>query len=79
MKPAFQICLPCLPRQWYCVQIHYRVLVWTPCLMHRCVYLTVHITKLQLQNLSIYHILHVSIGTLATENLWCLHCLWPLR
>jgi hypothetical protein len=25
------------------------VLVWTPCLMHRCVDLTVHITKLQLQ------------------------------
>jgi hypothetical protein len=25
------------------------VLVWTPCLMHRCVYLTVHITKLQVQ------------------------------
>ncbi len=23
--------------------------VWTPCLMHRCVYLRVHITKLQLQ------------------------------
>jgi hypothetical protein len=27
----------------------YIKLVWTPCLMHRCVYLTVHITKLQLQ------------------------------
>ncbi len=25
------------------------ILVWTPCLMHRCVYLTVHITKLHLQ------------------------------
>jgi hypothetical protein len=24
-------------------------IVWTPCLMHRCVYLMVHITKLQLQ------------------------------
>jgi len=38
-----------------------------------CVYLTVHITKLQLQttfqNLSIYHISHVVIGTLTTENL----------
>jgi hypothetical protein len=38
-----------------------------------CVYLTVHITKLQLQttfqNHSIYHIPHVSIGTLVAENL----------
>ncbi len=25
------------------------ILVWTPCLMHRCVYLMIHITKLQLQ------------------------------
>jgi hypothetical protein len=32
------ICWACLlPRQGYCVQIHYRVLVWTPCIMHRCV------------------------------------------
>ncbi len=42
--------------------------------MHRCVYLTVHITKLQLQTtfpkpLYIYHIVHVFMGTLATENL----------
>jgi hypothetical protein len=43
---------------------------------HVCVYLTVHITKLQnhnyklhFQNLSIYHIPHVFIRTLATENL----------
>jgi hypothetical protein len=39
-----------------------------------CVYLMVHITKLQLQttffqNLSIYHIPHVFIGTLATKSL----------
>jgi hypothetical protein len=38
-----------------------------------CVYLTVHITKLQLQttfpNLSIYHLSHVFIETLAAENL----------
>ncbi len=39
-----------------------------------CVYLTVHITKLQLQTtfpkpLYISHISHVSIGTLAAENL----------
>jgi hypothetical protein len=48
-------------------------LVWTPCLMHRCVYFTVHIQnynyKLHFQNLSIYHISHVSIWTLAAENL----------
>ncbi len=42
--------------------------------MHRCVYLTIHITKLHLQTtfpkpLYIYHISHVSIGTLAIENL----------
>ncbi len=41
--------------------------------MHRCVYLTVHIKnynyKLLFQNLSICHILHVFIGTLAAENL----------
>ncbi len=42
--------------------------------MHMCVYLTVHITKLQLQttffqNLSIYHIPHVFMRTLVAENL----------
>jgi hypothetical protein len=39
--------------------------------MHMRVYLTVDITKLQLhfQNLSIYHISHVFIWTLAAENL----------
>jgi len=44
-----------------------------------CVYLTVHIIKLQyklhFQNLFIYNIPHVSIGTLATENLdVCIAC-----
>jgi hypothetical protein len=47
-----------------------------------CVYLMVHITKLQnynyklhFQNLSIYHILHVFIGTMAAENLdVCIAC-----
>jgi hypothetical protein len=38
-----------------------------------CVYLMVHIQnynyKLHFQNLSIYHIPHVSMGTLAAENL----------
>jgi hypothetical protein len=49
-------------------------LVWTTCLMHRCVCIWRNILqnydyKLHFQNLSIYHIPHVSIGTLATENL----------
>jgi len=42
--------------------------------MHRCVYIWRYILqnyyyKLHFQNLFIYDILHVSIGTLATENL----------
>jgi len=46
---------------------------------HVCVYLTVHIIKLQLQttfqNLFIYDILHVLIGTLVVENLdVCIAC-----
>jgi hypothetical protein len=50
------------------------ILVWTPCLMHRCVCIWRYILqnynyKLHFQNLSIYHIPHVSIGTLAAENL----------
>jgi hypothetical protein len=49
-------------------------LVWTLCLMHRCVCIWWYILqnysyKLHFQNLSIYHIPHVSIGTLANENL----------
>jgi hypothetical protein len=53
---------------------HVLLLAWTPCLMHRCVYIWWYILqnynyKLHFQNLSIYHILHVFIGTLATENL----------
>jgi hypothetical protein len=49
-------------------------LVWTPCLMHRCVCIRQYILqnynyKLHFQNLFIYDILHVSIGTLAAENL----------
>jgi hypothetical protein len=47
--------------------------VWTLCLMHRCVWIWRYILqnynyKLHFQNLSIYHILHVSIVTLAIEN-----------
>jgi hypothetical protein len=46
------------------------VLVWTPCLMHRGVCIWRYILqnynyKLHFQNLSTYHIPHVSIGTLA--------------
>jgi len=61
----------------------YSVLVWTPCLMHRCVCIWRYILqnynyKLHFQNLCIYHILHVFIGTLAAENLdVCTACdLW---
>jgi hypothetical protein len=56
------------------------VLVWTPCLMHRCVCIWQYILqnynyKLHFQNLSIYHILHVFIRTLAAENLdVCIAC-----
>jgi hypothetical protein len=55
-------------------------LVWTPCLMHRCVCIWRYILqnynyKLHFQNLSIYHIPHVSIGTLAAENFdVCIAC-----
>jgi hypothetical protein len=58
-------------------------LAWTPCLMHRCVYLTVHITKLQLQTtfpkpLYIPHsaCIHWDPGC---WKFWCLHCLWLVR
>ncbi len=50
------------------------ILVWTPCLMHRCVCIWWYILqnynyKLCFQNLFIYNIPHISIGTLAAENL----------
>jgi hypothetical protein len=50
------------------------LLVWTPFLMHMCVCIWWYVLqnynyKLHFQNLSIYHIPHVSIGTLAVENL----------
>ncbi len=50
------------------------ILVWTKCLMHRCVciwwyILQIYNYKLHFQNLSIYHISHVFIGTPAAENL----------
>jgi hypothetical protein len=53
---------------------YYYKLVWTSCLMHRCVCIWRYILqnynyKLHFQNLSIYHIPHVFIGTLATKNL----------
>jgi hypothetical protein len=49
-------------------------LIWTPCLMPRCVCIWQYILqnynyKLHFQNLSIYRIPHVFIGTLAVENL----------
>ncbi len=52
----------------------YNLLVWTPFLMHMCVCIWWYILqnynyKLHFQNLSIYHIPHVSIETLAAENL----------
>ncbi len=34
---------------YHCWTVVIHVLVWTSCLMHRCVHVTVHITKLQLQ------------------------------
>jgi hypothetical protein len=54
--------------------VSWYLLDWTPCLMHRCVCIWRYILqnykyKLHFQNLSTYHILHVSIGTLAAENL----------
>ncbi len=53
---------------------HIIILVWTPCLMHRCVCIWRYILqnynyKLHFQNLFIYDISHVSIGILAAENL----------
>jgi len=52
----------------------YVMLVWTSCLMHRCVCIWQYILqnyyyKLHFQNLFIYDIPHVSIGTLTAENL----------
>jgi hypothetical protein len=58
-------------------------LVWTLCLMHRCVCIWQYILqnynyKQHFQNLSTYHIWHVSIETLAAEILdVCTACdLW---
>jgi hypothetical protein len=50
------------------------LLVWTLCLMHRCVCIWRYILqnynyKVHFQNLSTYHIPHVSMGTPAAENL----------
>jgi len=69
---------------WFFDQpLQYIRLVWTPCLMHRCVCIWWYILhnynyKLHFQNLFIYDIPHVSIGTLAAENLdVCIACdLW---
>jgi hypothetical protein len=59
---------------------HKGLLVWTSCLMHKCVCIWRYILqnynyKLHFQNLSIYHIPHVFIGTLTVENLdVCITC-----
>jgi hypothetical protein len=45
--------------------LFYSLLVWTPCLMHRCVCIWRYI----LQNYNYKLHFHVSIGTLAAENL----------
>ncbi len=60
----------------------YNILVWTPCLMHKCVYLMVHITKLQLKT-TLSKPLHMSHSACVHWDLghwksWCLHCLWPM-
>ncbi len=62
------------------------LLVWTPCLMHMCVCIWRYILqnynyKPHFQNLSINHIPHASIGTLAAENLdVCIVCdLWNIN
>jgi hypothetical protein len=64
-------------------QLPYMRLVWTPCLMHRCVYLTIHITNLQLQT-TFSKPLYVSHSACIHRypgrwKSWCLHCLWPVR
>ncbi len=70
-------------KKWAQEPLFYKILVWTLCLMHRCVCIWRYILqnynyKLHFQNLSTYHIPHVSIGTLAAENLdVCTACdLW---
>jgi len=44
--------------------------------MHRCVYLTIHITKLQLQT-TFSKPLYIPHFTGCWKS-WCLHCLWPV-
>jgi hypothetical protein len=61
---------------------HYIRLVWTLCLMHRCVYLTIHITKLQLQTtfpkpLYIWHFAYIHQDPGHWKS-WCLHNLFLL-
>jgi hypothetical protein len=58
----------------------YKTLVWTPCLMHKCVCIWWYILqnynyKLHFQNLFVYHIPHGFIGTLVVESLdVCIAC-----
>jgi len=67
-----------ISKSWRCL-----MLIWTPCLMHRCVCIWRYILqnynyKLHFQNHFIYHISHVFIRTLAVKNLdVCTTCdLW---
>jgi hypothetical protein len=57
----------------------FTILVWTPCLMHRCVCIWRYILqnynyKLHFQNLSIYHILHVSKESVCSSFYWASDC-----
>jgi len=71
-------CIICIIHSMLCIWVLWpdikHILVWTLCLMHRCVCIWRYILqnynyKLHFQNLFIYDIPHVSIGTLAAENL----------
>jgi hypothetical protein len=85
MFPKFPMCSPRLfPIPYVLRKFHpFSPIVWTPCLMHSCVYFMIHITKLQLQTtfpkpLYIWHsaCIHWDPGRWKS---WCLHCLWPVR
>jgi len=64
----------------------YDILVWTPCLMHRCMCIWRYILqnynyKLHFQNLSIYHIARFFLGKfifiVSTWNFYFQNCLSP--
>jgi hypothetical protein len=71
--PKFQLFLQWVQKEGYCmIWLNFWTSLNPMTNAQLCVYLTVHITKLQLQTTfpkySIYHIPHVFIGTLAAEN-----------